>query len=205
MVTTLMAKGLKLSLGAMCLAGAVVLGSVSTKAEPADFVFDPEHTYITFFVSHLGLADVAGMFLESSGSFRYDEENKQLASLQITIKTDSVFTNHQKRDEHLRSADFLNSSEFPEMTFVATKAEKLSDSTGKITGDLTLLGVTKPVTLDVTLNGSGNYPFGDGHYAIGVHATGSFKRSDFGMSYGVDGNLVGDEVKLVIGFEGIRQ
>ena len=205
MVKTLMANGLKLSLGAIYLAGALALGSASTRAEPADFVFDPEHTYITFFVSHLGLADVAGMFLESRGSFRYDEENKKLASLKFTIKTDSVFTNHKKRDEHLRSADFLNSSEFPEITFVATKAEKLSDSTGKVTGDLTVLGVTRPVTLDVTLNGSGNYPFGDEHYAIGIHATGSFKRSDFGMTYGIDSNFVGDEVKLVIGFEGIRQ
>ena len=105
----------------------------------------------------------------------------------------------------MRGADFLNAGEFPEMTFVATKAEKLSDTEGKVTGDLTLLGVTKPITLDVTFNKAGNYPFGDGHYALGFDATGSFKRSDFGMSYGVDGDIVGDEIKLVIGVEGIRQ
>ncbi|MGI9435097.1 MAG: YceI family protein [Geminicoccaceae bacterium] len=191
--------------GAVLLMVAVALNPSETKAEPAEFVLDPTHTYITFFVSHLGYSDMSGMFLESSGSFSYDEETKALENATITVKTDSVFTNHGKRDEHLKSADFLNTSEFPEMTFVATQSEKISDTEGKITGDLTLLGVTKPIILDVRLNKAGNYPFGDGHYAVGVDATGSFKRSDFGMSYGVDGNIVGDEIKLVLGFEGIRQ
>ena len=145
------------------------------------------------------------MFLESEGSFAYDEEAKELKSAQITVKTDSVFTNHEERDEHLRGADFLNVGEFPEMTFTATEAEKISDTEGRITGDLTLLGVTRPITLDVTFNKAANYPFGDGHYALGFDAEGSFKRSDFGMTYGVDGNIVGDEIKLVIGAEGIRQ
>ena len=91
------------------------------------------------------------------------------------------------------------------MTFVMTEAEKTSDTTGKITGDLTLLGVTQPITLDVKFNRAGNYPFGDGHYALGFDATGSFRRSQFGMSYAVAGDIVGDEVKIVIGTEGIRQ
>lgn len=201
----LITKSRNLSAAALLLAGAVALSPVETRAEPAEFVLDPDHTYITFFVSHLGFADLAGMFLESSGSFSYDEEAKELKSAQITVKTDSVFTNHDERDGHLKSADFLNTGEYPEMTFVATKAEKISDTEGKITGDLTLLGVTKPIILDVTFNKAGNYPFGDGHYALGFDATGSFKRSDFAMSYGVDGNIVGDEIKLVIGVEGIRQ
>lgn len=205
MLKTLTAKSRNLGMAALFVLGVAAGPSMVAKAEPADFVLDPDHTYITFFVSHLGYADLAGMFLESSGSFSYDEETQELKSATITVNTDSVFTNHDKRDEHLKSADFLNTSEFPEMTFVATKAEKLSETEGTITGDLTLLGVTKPITLDVRLNKAGNYPFGDGHYAVGIDATGSFKRSDFGMSYGVDGNIVGDEIKLVLGFEGIRQ
>ncbi len=198
-------KSLRLGAGALLLAGALTLNSAKSQAEPAEFVLDPTHTYITFFVHHVGYADLAGMFLESEGSFTYDEEAKELKNASITVNTDSVFTNHDERDKHLRSADFLNTGEFPEMTFVATKAEKLSDTEGKITGDLTLLGVTKPITLDVTFNKAGNYPFGDGHYALGFDATGSFKRSDFGMTYAIDGGIVGDEIKLVIGAEGIRQ
>lgn len=205
MLTTLTAKSRSLGLGALLLLGAAVGPSTAAKAEPAAFVLDPDHTYITFFVSHLGFSDMSGLFLESSGSFSYDEETQELKNATITVKTDSVFTNHDKRDEHLRSADFLNTSEYPEMTFVATKAEKLSETEGKLTGDLTLLGVTKPITLDVKFNKAGNYPFGDGHYAVGIDAAGSFKRSDFGMSYGVDGNIVGDEIKLILGIEGIRQ
>ncbi|MEZ5932583.1 MAG: YceI family protein [Alphaproteobacteria bacterium] len=204
MLNPLKTKGNHLA-AALLLAGAVVVGSAESQAEPAEFVLDPEHTYITFFVRHLGFADLAGMFLESDGTFSYDEEAKELKSATITVKTDSVFTNHEERDGHLKSADFLNVGEYPEMTFVAKTAEKLSDTQGKITGDLTLLGVTKPITLDVTFNKAGNYPFLDGHYALGFDATGSFRRSDFGMTYGVDGDIVGDEITLVIGAEGIRQ
>ena len=205
MFNILKAQGNRMALGALLLAGGMAISPADVRAEPADFVLDPTHTSITFFVSHIGFADTAGMFLESEGTFSYDEEAKELKSATITVKTDSVFTNHDKRDDHLRGADFLNTSEFPEMTFVATKAEKLSDTQGKITGDLTLLGVTNPITLDVTFNRAGNYPFGDGHYALGFDATGSFNRSDFGMTYGVDGDIVGDEIKLIIGAEGIRQ
>ncbi|MGI9418416.1 MAG: YceI family protein [Geminicoccaceae bacterium] len=205
MSTSFKAKALGVASAVFLIAGALTVNSADAQAEPADFVLDPAHTYITFFVSHIGYSDMPGMFLESEGSFSYDEEAKELKSATITVKTDSVFTNHDKRDEHLRGADFLNAGEFPEMTFVATKAEKLSDTDGRITGDLTLLGVTKPITLDVTFNKAANYPFGDGHYALGFDATGSFKRSEFGMTYGVDGDIVGDEIKLVIGAEGIRQ
>src|SRR3546814_1094629 len=81
--------------------------------------------------------------------------------LKVTVKTASVFTGHKKRDDHLRSADFLNSKEFPEMTFVGESTEKTGPRTGKIHGELTLLGVTRPVTLDVVLNRIGEYPIGD--------------------------------------------
>jgi polyisoprenoid-binding protein YceI len=205
MVKSLMSKSVASLASAFLVAGTLTMSPSTSQAEPADFVLDPTHTYITFFVSHIGYSDLAGMFLESEGTLSYDEEAKELKSATIVVKTDSVFTNHEKRDEHLRNADFLNTGEYPEMTFVATKAEKLSDTEGKVTGDLTLLGVTKPITLDVVFNKAGNYPFGDGHYALGFDATGSFKRSDFGMTYGVDGNIVGDEIKLVIGAEAIRQ
>lgn len=205
MLNALKTKGNRLTAGVLLLAGGILFNPADSRAEPREFVLDPEHLYITFHISHLGFADLAGMFLEADGNFTYDEAAKELKQATITVQTDSVFTNHDERDGHLKSADFLNTGEFPEMTFVATKAEKMSDTEGKVTGDLTLLGVTKPITLDVTFNKAGNYPFGDGHYALGFDAEGSFKRSEFGMTYGVDGDIVGDEIKLVIGAEGIRQ
>jgi polyisoprenoid-binding protein YceI len=172
-------------------------------AEPEEFVLDPEHTSITFFVQHLGYADLAGMFLESSGSFRFDEDARQLANLRIVVETASVFTNHERRDGHLRSADFLNVEEFPEMVFVGRSIEPLGERNARLTGELTLLGVTRPLTLEISLNKAARYPFLDEHYAIGIDARGTLRRSEFGMTYG--GDWVGDEIRLVIGFEAIRQ
>lgn len=176
----------------------------SAQAEPHEYELDPAHTSIGFLVDHVGYDKVLGMFLESSGSFTFDEETRELSDVEIKIETESVFTNHEKRDQHLRSPDFLNAREFPEMIFTMTKAEKISDTAGKVHGELELIGQTYPVVLDVTFNKAGVYPFND-DYAVGISARGSFKRSDFGMMYGVDNGWVGDEVHLIIEFEAIRQ
>jgi polyisoprenoid-binding protein YceI len=180
-----------------------VVAATPAQSEPATFVLDPEHTSITFFAQHLGFADVAGMFLEAEGSFTYDEEARELSDLRVVIKTDSVFTNHERRDQHLRSADFLNVEAFPEMIFEGRSAEPFTETTGQVAGDLTLRGVTHPVALDVTLNKAGRYPFLDEHYAIGVDATATIKRSDHGMTYGAE--WVGDGIRIVLGLEAIRQ
>ena len=183
--------------------GGLLGASAPAAAEPADFVLDPEHTSITFFVSHLGYADLAGMFLEARGSFRYDEATRELSGLRVEVETASVFTNHARRDEHLRSADFLNVAEFPQMVFAGTRATAEGERSGRVEGELTLLGVTRPLTLEVWLNKAGRYPFLDEHYALGIDARGTIARSPFGMTYG--GEWVGDEVRFVIGFEAIRQ
>lgn len=183
---------------------ALLAGTSPTRAEPRMFQLDPEHTGITFFVNHLGFSDTAGMFLESEGSFVYDEDTQALSDLEVVVKTESVFTGHERRDEHLRNADFLNVEAFPEMTFVGTSVEPLGENEGTVTGDFTLLGVTRPVTFEVRLNKTGQYPFGDEHYALGVDAIGTIQRSDFGMTYAVDPPLVGDEIEIRIGLEAIR-
>jgi polyisoprenoid-binding protein YceI len=192
----------KLRLG-LVLAAGWLLAAAPARSEPAYFTLDPEHTSITFFARHLGFADVAGMFLESEGSFTFDEETRELSNLRVVIKTDSVFTGHERRDEHLRGADFLNVEAFPEMIFEGRSAVPLTETTGQVTGDLTLRGVTRPVALDVRLNKAGRYPFLDEHYAIGVDATATIKRSDFGMTYGSE--WVGDDIRIILGFEAIRQ
>lgn len=199
---------MKKSALATTLAGSFVLATLipgaAARAEPADFALDPAHTSIGFLVSHINYADVLGMFLESEGSFVFDEEAGTVSDIRIVINTESVFTNHEARDDHLRSPDFLNADEFPEMVFEADEAVAVGDGTGVVRGTLELLGETRPMELTLTFAGSGDYPFGDEHYAVGVSARGSFLRSEYGMTYGVSGDLVGDEVELIIEFEGIR-
>ena len=192
------------------LASALVAVSGVASAEPERFEIDPEHLSVGFLVSHIDYARVLGMFQEGEGSFTFDEETGELSDLRMAISTDSVFTDHEKRDEHLRSPDFLNAAEFPEMVYTAAGASSSSDREYQIDGELELLGSKRPVPLQATWNKSGRYPFGGGllgqpPYAMGVSIRGSFKRSEFGMTYGVDNGLVGDEVELIIEFEAQRQ
>ena len=186
---------------------ALMLATLATQlsAEPRKFNIDEEHFTLTFEVNHLGYANVIGMFLDASGSFEYDAEARTVPSGQVTVKSGSVFTNHEKRDEHLRKDDFLHASKYPEVTFMVTGFATTGENTGKLTGDLELLGRTRPVTLDVTLNKAAEYPIGHEEYTLGVSAETTIKRSEWGMTYALDPLLVGDEVKLRFEFEAIRE
>lgn len=175
------------------------------RAEPARYTLDPEHTSIAFRVDHLGLAAVLGTFLEAEGSYRFDEDTGELSDLTVAVDTASVWTGHAERDEHLRSTDFLDVEQYPEMVFTADSARRVGDGTFEITGRLRLLGETRPLTLTATWNGSAEYPFGDEHYAMGVSARGSLARSDFGMTYGVGNGFVGDEVEILLELEARRE
>ncbi|MDF0752128.1 YceI family protein [Marinobacter sp. 71-i] len=192
-------------LSAAALAATMVLATPTAVAEPETYVIDDEHFSMSFEVSHIGYAPVMGMFREVEGKFQYDEETKQLTSGTLTFKSKSVFTNHNKRDDHLRKDDFLNSSEFPDITFEVTDFETTGNNTGIVTGDLTLLGKTRPVDVDVTLNKSAEYPIGHEDYTLGMTAETTIKRSDWGMTYGLDEDLVGDEVRLRFGLEAVRE
>jgi len=183
---------------------ALALFAGTVHAKPEEFEIDEEHFSIAFQIQHAGLYDVFGMFTEGEGEFVFDEEALTISDIKIEIETDSVYTAHKKRDGHLRSGDFLNAREFPKITFVGTGSERTGDRTGRVTGDLTLLGVTRPVTLEVEFVSSGPYLFNRRQYRVGINAQTTIKRSDFGMTYALDNNGVGDEVKLFLGFEAIR-
>ena len=174
-------------------------------AQTYRYDLDPEHTTVSFFVDHLGYAKVIGFFHEVSGSYSFNEETGELSEILITVETDSVFTNHRRRDSHLRSEDFLNSRRYPLMTFSEVTAKIISEKTYEITGTLQLLGESKPLTLTAVWNKSGPYPFGDNNYVMGVSAHGSFRRSQFGMDYSVDNDWVGDMVDFMIEFEALRR
>ncbi len=197
---------------ASCIAAAALAAAVAAaplapteaRAEPVRYEIDPAHTTIAFLVSHIGYQKVLGQFLEFEGGFVFDEEARTLSDLEVTIEVDSIETHNDDRDDHLESDDFLAEDEHEAIRFVMTGSEPTGERTGKVTGDLTIRGVTRPVTLDVTWNKSGPYPFGD-NYVTGISARTSFPRSDFGMDYGVANGLVGDEVEVLIELEAIRQ
>ena len=188
----------------------LTLPASRASAEPAKYVIDPDHFTVALKVRHIGYYDMIGLFTEAAGSFVFDEANPTVRDIAVTVKTGSFFSGHKKRDDHIRSPDFLNAQEFPEMTFVGKSAERTGPRSGRIQGALTLRGVTRPLALDVTWNKSGEYPMGGGlfggkPYVVGINASGRLKRSDFGMTYAVDNGFVGDQVELILGFEARRQ
>ncbi len=184
---------------------AIFIGMGTAVAEPREFRLDPDHLTVAFLVDHIGFAKTLGVFREATGKIVFDETKPALESIDVSVKTASVDTAHEARDKHIRSGDFLDADDHPTMRFVLTGSEKTGERTGKITGDLTLRGQTHPVTLDVTWNKSGEYPFGDKRYTVGVSARGMIKRSQWGMTYAVSNGLVGDEVELIIEVELIRE
>ncbi len=186
-------------------AAGMALSSTAAIAEPQTYVIDDEHFSMAFEIMHIGYAPVMGMFRDVEGQFEYDEEEKQLTSGKLTFKSKSVFTNHDKRDDHLRNEDFLDSGKFPDIIFEVTGFETTGDNTGVVTGDLTLLGQTRPMDVDVTLNKSAKYPIGHKDYTLGLSAEATLNRSDWGMTYGIENDLVGDEVRLRFGLEAIRE
>ncbi len=192
-------------LGALSMLAGAVLHSVPARAAPERYQIDPNHMAIAFLVSHVGFAKTLGQFTRAEGSFVFDPEKPVVSDIAVTIDSASIDTHHEKRDQHLRAQDFLWVEQHPQITFRGTLAEQTGPRTAKVTGDLTLRGVTKPVTLDVVWNKSDQYPFGDMHYAIGISARGKVKRSDFGMTYAMEGGMVGDEVEIILEFEGVRQ
>ena len=173
-------------------------------AEPQRYELDPEHTTVAFLIQHLSYADTLGLFGTVSGGFTYDMDTQALSDVTVTVASDSLNTMNEARDNHVRSGDFLAAEEYPTITFTAESGTPTGDTTGTITGDVTILGETRPLTLDVTLVGEGPYPFGHKRFVLGLSATGKLNRSDFGMSYGVDNGLVGDEVKIMIETEAMR-
>jgi len=185
-------------------AGFIAIQTTGASAASKHFEIDPDHFSVGFKVMHIGYENMLGMFLKAEGELDYDEATKTLSNVRIVIETGSVFTNHKRRDNHLRSPDFLNADEFPEMVFTASSAEMTGDNTATVAGELELLGQSHPLTLELTLNKAADYPFGHGNFTLGISASGSFKRSTFGMTYGVDNGLVGDDIELILEFEAVE-
>lgn len=173
------------------------------QAEPVKWQIDPEHAVVAFTIMHAGYAKVLGRFSQIEGDFIYDPETQALSDVTATIDAQSVDTDHEKRDSHVQSPDFLDAEAHPMITFTAQSGSPTSETTGTVTGDLTIRGVTQPVTLDVTLNKRAVYPCCHGKETLGISATAEILRSEFGSTYALP-DFVGDAVNIVLEFEAIR-
>ena len=165
------------------------------------YKIDSSHSNVVFRVKHLNVAYFYGRFNETSGICVFDEKDPSNSRIEVTVKADSIDTKDEKRDRHLKSPDFFNAKQFPELKFVSTQIKPVGKNELEVTGDFTLHGVTKPITVKVERTGSGPDPWG-GH-RTGFETTFTIKRSDYGMDYMLKG--LGDEVKLMIGIEAVRR
>jgi len=192
----------RLTLGAVALAV-----PIAVTAAPETYTIDPIHSFPHFAVDHLGVTTIWGRFDRMAGKFTIDRAAKQ-GGLDLAIDTASVSTGDadrgarpRSRDEHLRSADFFKVAEFPRMTYKAAEVTFNGDTPAAVAGQLTLLGVTRPVTLKIERWVCKDHPFSK-KPMCGGEASAVLKRTDFGMKYGVP--AVGDEIRLYVGFEGYK-
>ncbi len=172
---------------------------LGAKAETARWDIDLDHSAIEFRVAHMVISKTAGRFMDYRGFVDMDAEAKTLKTIEATIKTESINTNHDKRDAHLRNADFLDTKQFPTMTYKMKSYQKEGEIY-KVVGNLTLRGVTREVTLRAEVTNEVPSPFGG--YKVGVTATGTILREEFGVSYNqvleAGGVAVGKEVAITI-------
>lgn len=164
-------------------------------AATGTYTVDPAHTSITFKVNHLGFSNFTARFDKVDGRLDYDNANVENSKVDIVIDPASIDTNVTKLDEELKADNALNVKKFPIMIFKSTKVTRTGATTGTIAGEFTMLGVTKPVNLNVTLIGAGQHPMKKTS-VIGFSATGKLNRSDFGLKNWLP--MVGDEVVFVI-------
>ncbi len=184
----------------LALATALSLSSALAETTAAgDYKIDPAHTSVTFVINHLGISQLAGRFNKVEGKITIGAGSD--ASVSVEIDTASVDTNHKKRDDHLRSPDFFNARQFPEIKFTADHIQLGDDGPTRIEGKLTLHGKTRTVTLAVEPVGAGKDPWGG--YRAGYIATTTIKRSDYGMNFMPGG--IGDKVAVTLNIEAIKQ
>lgn len=190
-----------LSLLPMLSALLIGLGPGAAQAGTSSYRIDPVHTRIAFLISHAGFSRAIGTFSGSHGELDFDPDNWSTAKLDVTIPIATLDLGDDKWQGKILDGTFFDVKKFPEAHFVATKVEKTGDTSAKITGDLTLHGVTRPVTLDATLNALRRHPL-TLQKTAGFSATATLSRKDFGMDAWE--SVVADQVQLIIEVEASR-
>jgi polyisoprenoid-binding protein YceI len=186
------------------LAASIVAASFALPglARAESYSFDPGHTEIRFSWSHFGVSQMSGMITGYEGKLDFDPSTPEKSALVFKAKTDSLWTHVDKLTQHLKSPDFFDTAKHPEISFKTTKVEKTGETTGKITGDLTIKGVTKPATFDVTLVYKGDHPMTK-KPVLGFSATTTIKRSEFDVGKYVP--AVSDDVVITVNTEMPKQ
>jgi len=180
---------------------ASLLCTLSLAAQGADtYKIDPVHSSVVFSIKHMGVTDFLGNFNEITGTVVFDATDPAKSTVELTVPVAGVNSRHPKRDDHLKSPDFFNAEKFPAVTFKSTKVDG-SGTDFKVTGDFTLLGVTKSITVDFKRGPDGKGM--QGEIRGGGETRFTIKRSDYGMTFMPD--ALGDDVGLVISLEGVRQ
>ena len=174
--------------------------SAAMPASAQTYQIDPVHSSLVFRVKHMDTAYVYGMFTSMKGTVVVDEANPARSSINIEVDANSVYTHNEQRDNHLRGPDFFNTRQFPTITFKSTQVRRINANTVQVRGDLTIRGVTRPITASVTLTGKGKNP--QGKDIIGFETRFTIRRSEFGIRYGLPG--LGDEVQVTLSIEAAR-
>lgn len=182
--------------GVSALIAAVLVGLSPARSETVQLDFDPGHTHIMFSVMHLGLSRTYGEFEKFEGRAVLDVDRPEGVVVELTIDVASLDSGLKARDDNLMGGSWFDVDDHPTMTFTATGLDVTSETTGKLSGDFTLLGETRPIVLDVAFNGTASDPFSSRTTRWGFSASGAIKRSDFGMDFGL--SFVGDDITLVI-------
>lgn len=166
-----------------------------------DYDLDGVHSTALFKVNHLGFSNTYGLFPGIEGSLTYDADDASANNIDVTIKTDSITTLHEGRDKHLKGPDFFNTKEFPTMTFKSTSWKATGEGTYDVTGEFTMLGETKTITVPVEKIGAGEGMRGETR--VGFETTFTIDRTEFGMNYMPDG--IGTDVQVTFGIEAVKK
>jgi len=173
--------------------------STDPKQAPAGtYQMETRHTQVLFAISHLGLTDYYGRFEKVTGTLNFNPAAPEKSAVSVTIDTSSANVMSSELMGEIVGPSVFDSAKFPTATFVSKTIERTGSTSGKMTGDLTIHGVTRPITFDITFNGGAPSPMGGAAYALGFHATAIVKRSDYGLDKMMWTSFVGDEVRLTI-------
>ncbi len=186
---------------------ALALAALSAPAGAATYKIDPAHSSVTFTVAHMAISKVHGRFDKFSGTLDYTPGETKTWKTEAVIETAGINTGSADRDDHLRGPDFFNAEKFPAMTFKSVKVSGVKGMRGKVHGELTLMGVTRPVVLEVEASGPATDPWGNER--LGAVATAAINRKDFGLVWNkvleTGGLLVGEKVNITLELEFVKE